>query len=63
MIRLEGASIDMIWDVGNKWFMMFWERDSVMGWVVRGEQSVEKTMKFALTYISDVTKIHEGWLP
>jgi hypothetical protein len=63
MIRLERASVDMIWDVRSKWLMMFWKRDSVMGWVVRGEQSVEKTMEFPLAYVTNVTKIHKSRLP
>jgi hypothetical protein len=37
MVRLEYACINMIRDVGDKWFMIFRERDSAMGWVVRGE--------------------------
>jgi hypothetical protein len=63
MVRLKCAPVDMIRDVGDKWFVMFWERDSVMGWVVRRVKSVKKAVEFSLAYITDVAKVYEIRLP
>jgi hypothetical protein len=38
--------------------MIFRERDSAMGWVVRGEQGIEKAMEFALPCITNVADLH-----
>jgi hypothetical protein len=58
MVGLEYASVDMIRDVGNKWLMVLWEWGFMMGWVVCGKQRVEKTVEFALTYVTDVADRH-----
>jgi len=63
MVGLKLSPVDMVRDVGNKWLVIFWERDSVMGWMVCGVQSVEKAVEFSLAYVTDVTEIHEVWLP
>jgi hypothetical protein len=52
----------------SKWFVIVWNTEFFMGWVVRGEQSIEYAVEFALANETDITDFDgKGlsgiWLP
>ena len=48
----------MIRQVGDEGFMIFWHTELLMGWIVCRKQSVEKPIKFASAYETDVANLH-----
>ena len=61
MIRLEGTNFDML---RKKRFVVLWHTELAMGWMIRGEPRIEKTMESSFTYVADVSHLHSTvWLP
>jgi hypothetical protein len=57
MITTKKTCVQMIQQVGDEGFMIFWYA-SLVGWIICGEQGVEKTMKFASEYETNVADLH-----
>ena len=63
MITTKKTCVQMIQQVGDEGLMIFWYA-SLVGWIVCWEQGVEKTMKFASEYETNVTDLHGLiWFP
>jgi hypothetical protein len=63
MVMLENAFVYMVGDSWDEWVMEFWYAEPEIRWVAFGMQSIEQTEEFAITYATDVTNVHESWLP
>ncbi len=68
IIATERTCVEVIDQLGNKGFMIFWHT-VFMGWVVCWKHGIEKTVEFASTYETNVTDLHGSirfpwtWLP
>ncbi len=63
IIATERTCVEMIDQLGNKGFMIFWHA-VLVGWVVCWKQGIEKTMEAASTYETNVTDLHGSiWFP
>ena len=68
MIASKRTSVKVIRKVGKEWFMTIWHA-VLVGWMVCWKQGVEKTMKFAAAYETNVANLHRlirvrwTWLP
>jgi hypothetical protein len=68
MIATQKPRVDMIQHGGDKRFIIFWHA-KLVGWIICWKQGVEKTVKFASTYETDVSDLHRPiwspwtWLP
>jgi hypothetical protein len=63
MVVLEGAYIYMIGDAGEQWLMRLWHTKPEIGWVTFGMHGTEKSEKFAVAYVTDITNVHGSRLP
>jgi len=59
MIRAEGTCVDVFRWVRVEGLIILWYTEFVR-WMVCWKQSIEKTMKFAITYITDVAHFHRA---
>ena len=57
MIAIERLRVEMVRQVGNEWFMIFWHA-SVLGWIICWKQGVEKMMEIASAYKTDIANLH-----
>jgi hypothetical protein len=68
IILTKKPCVEMIRQGGDERFMTFWHT-SLVGWIVRWKQGVEKTMKISSAYETDVANLHGPicypwtWLP
>ena len=57
MIGTQSTADNVIGQLGNKRFMIFWYTEGV-GWVVRGKKSVEKTVESAFADETNIANLH-----
>ena len=63
MIASKRTFDSMIGQLGDEWFMIFWHT-TLVGWIVRWKQGVEKATKFAFAYEPNVADLHRLiWVP
>lgn len=58
MVRSEGTGVDMFRCVRDKGLIMLWNAESAMGGVVCRKQSIEKSVEFPLTLITNIANFH-----
>jgi len=69
MIWSERAGDNVIFHVGSKLFVVFWNTIHLMGWVVWVKQNIEETMESPSPDETDVADRHSGitipwtWFP
>ena len=69
MVWLECAAVDMPGRIGNKWLMILWYAEDLMGWMVIGKESVEKPVEFAFAHVTNVANLYGAiqlpriWVP
>jgi hypothetical protein len=57
IILTKKTRVEMIRQVGDERFIMFWHA-SLVGGIVGRKQGVEKTMEFASAYEADIANLH-----
>ena len=60
IIGTQVATIDMVFDVNCQLFVVLWNAKVAMGWMIRGKQSVEKTVEFAFVDVAHIADFDSG---
>ena len=58
IIATKRICVEMIQHVGDEGFMIFWNAELIVGWIICWKQGIEKTMEFASAYETDVANFH-----
>ena len=57
MAAAEGAIMNMLGQFWDEWHMIF-RYTELMGWMVGGKESIEKTVESAFAYETDIANLH-----